>query len=58
MEVEIYMASASFIVRTAKTIRLVLGLTVVTPGPAPLLPSFCWASSYPLAGLSLKYELQ
>jgi len=56
MEVEIYMASASFIVRTAKTIRLVLELTVVTPGPAPLLPSFC--SSYPLAGLSLKHELQ
>lgn len=42
----------------AKTIRLVLELTIVPPGPAPLLPSFCWPSSYPLAGLALKYELQ
>lgn len=37
---------------------LFLELTIVPPGPAPLLPWFCWASSYPLAGLALKYELQ
>jgi hypothetical protein len=43
---------------SAKTIRLVLELTIVPPWPAPLLPSFCWPSGYPLAGLALKYELQ